>query len=198
VSKKTPSINRVCVYLSLDTGSISRYYNANDPAPLASRQLSHEFQEYLNTSVAMARRHTKINYKIFCGEATGMRFLIEPLTRAVRRHYRVKREIAQLQFNRFKRKNYVLLCISFLIVMFCQGLLPIIFNQEHRIHSVLSNALDVFSWVILWKPIERLIFYWNPFLKDIHLYKKMEACEAIIVDNEQELINHHMEHVDAA
>jgi hypothetical protein len=83
-------------------------------------------------------------------------------------------------------------------VMLCQGILPLLFSQEHRIHSTLSNALDVFSWVILWKPIERLIFYWNPFLKDILLYKKMSAADMIIIDNEQELINYHMEHADAA
>lgn len=195
---KNPKVNRVCVYLSLDSGSITRYFNPNDPAPLASRQLSHDFQDYLDASVAMARRHSVIHYKIFCGEATGMRFLIEPLKRSLRRHYRIKRELAEARFNKFKRKNYFLLFVSFIVVMLCQGLLPIIFQREHRIHSVFSNALDVFSWVILWKPIERLIFYWNPFLKDILLYKKMETAETLIVDNEQELINHHLERSDAA
>jgi hypothetical protein len=194
----TARVNRVCVYLSLDSESIHRYFNANDPAPLAYRQLSHEFQAYLDTSVAESKRHTIINYKIFCGEATGMRFLIDPLTRTIRRHYRIKREIAQAQFNKFKRKNYLLLFLSFIVVMIFQGLLPLVFNQAHRIHSMFSNALDFFSWVILWKPIERLIFYWNPFLKDILLYKKMENAEVILVDNEQELINHHIEHSDAA
>jgi len=190
--------NRIYVYLSLDSGSIARFYNANDPAPLANRQLSHEFQDYLDTSVVLARRHSVIQYKIFCGEATGMRFLIDPIKRSLRRHYRIRRETLQASFNKFKKKNFTLLCISFVVVMIFQGLLPIVFNQEHRIHSVLSNALDVFSWVILWKPIERLIFYWNPFLKEILLYRKLELADIIIVDNEQELINHHIEHSDAA
>ncbi len=195
---KIPRANRVCVFLSLDSGSITRYFNANDPAPLAHRQLSHEFQEYLNASVAMARRHTVIQYKLFCGESTGMRFLIDPLKKSLRRHYRIKKEIATAQFNKFKKKNFILLCISFFVVMIFQGLLPIVFNQEHRVHSILSNALDVFSWVILWKPIERLIFYWNPFLKDILLYSKMEMADTLIVDNEKDLISHQLEHSDAA
>jgi hypothetical protein len=61
-----------------------------------------------------------------------------------------------------------------------------------------SNAIDVFSWVILWKPIERLIFYWNPFLKEILLYNKIENAEVKIVESEEELIDYHMEHFDAA
>ena len=64
--------------------------------------------------------------------------------------------------------------------------MPIIFGRDHRIHSVFSNALDVFSWVILWKTIERLIFYWNPFKKEILLLKKMETAESIKIINEEE------------
>lgn len=196
--RKRRHARKVSIYLSLDGDSIQKYFNPNDPGPLYCRQLSTDFQEYLNSSVATAGRHTLINYKIFCGEQTGMRFLIEPLMKTIRRHYTIKKELMEAQFDRFKRRNSILLCISFLVVMICQGLLPILFNQEHRAHSVLSNALDVFSWVILWKPIERLIFYWNPFLKDILLYEKMTSAEIILVDNEQDLISHHLEHTDAA
>jgi hypothetical protein len=197
--KSRPKPNHpLSVYLSITSDSITHYYNINDPAPLAHRQLSHDFQEYLDVSVSTARRNTRIKYKVFCGESTGMRFLIDPLIHSIRRHYRLRKELAEQQFSKFKRKNCILLCISFLIVMICQGLLPVIFSQEHRIHSTFSNALDVFSWVILWKPIERLIFYWNPFLKEINLYRKLEDAQVILVDNEQELINNHFGHSDAA
>jgi hypothetical protein len=189
---------RISIFLSVNAESIPKYYNSNDPAPLYSRQLGHEFQEYLNTSVAYAKRHTTINYKVFCGESSSMRFLVDPLIKTIRRHFQIKKELKEAEFRKFKKRNYILLCISIAIVMFCQGILPLIFNQEHRIHSMLSNALDVFSWVIMWKPIERLIFYWNPFLKDIMLMDKLAHAEVILIDNEQDLVNHHMEHFDAA
>ena len=89
------------------------------------------------------------------------------------------------EFRKFKKRAYYLLAIGLVVVMTCQGFLPYILNEEHRVHSALSNALDVFSWVILWKPIERLIFYWNPFLKDICLLDKMINAEATIVENEK-------------
>ena len=82
--------------------------------------------------------------------------------------------------------------------MFCQGILPNLFGQDPRIHSMFSNAIDVFSWVVLWKPIERLIFYWNPFLKEILLLDKLQNAKVKIVESEEELVNHHMEHYDAA
>jgi hypothetical protein len=70
--------------------------------------------------------------------------------------------------------------------MFFQGVMPWIFNAEHRIHSAFSNAIDVFSWVILWKPIEKLIFYWNPFLKEISIFDKLINAPIIIVGEKKE------------
>jgi len=189
---------KLSIYLSLSEDSIDRYYNPNDPAPLAYRQLSFQFQEYLDESIAHAGRHTRICYKFFCSYTSGMNFLIDPLVKSIKRHYQLKQELAEARFMKFKKRNYILLMISIAIVMICQGLLPLILNQNHRIHSTLSNALDVFSWVILWKPIERLIFYWNPFKKDICLYEKMANARLTLIENEEELINYHMEHIDAA
>jgi hypothetical protein len=189
---------RINIFIAVNSESILDYYNANDPAPLKYRQLSAEFQEYLTASIANARRNTIINYKIFCGVSSSMRFLANPLMQAVRRHFEVRKMLKEQEFRKFKKRNYVLLCLSICVVMFCQGVLPLIINQEHRIHSMFSNALDVFSWVILWKPIERLIFCWNPFKKEILLFDKMKNAEAIFIENEQELVNYHMEHFDAA
>jgi hypothetical protein len=189
---------RVSIFLTVDAESITKYFNSHDPAPLYCRQLSHEFQEYLNASTTSVRRHTIIDYKIFCGESSNMKFLVDPLMQTIRRHFLIKKQIKETEFRKFKRRNYILLLISIAIVMFCQGVLPNMFNQNHRIHSMFSNAIDVFSWVILWKPIERLIFYWNPFLKETLLFDKMANAEFNVIENEQELVDYHMDHYDAA
>jgi hypothetical protein len=190
--------SKITIYLKIDDNSITDYFNPHDPARLDKRQLGHDFQDYLNASIACAGRHTIIDYKIFCSDSGSMRFMIDPLMRTIRRHYQIQKKLKETEFRKFKRKNYVLLVISFLIVMFCQGILPNLFGQDHRIHSMFSNAIDVFSWVVLWKPIERLIFYWNPFLKEILLFDKMQNAKLNIIESEEELINHHMEHSDAA
>ena len=100
--------------------------------------------------------------------------------RTIRRHFLIKKNLKEVEFQKFKRKNYTLLLISITVVMFCQGVLPNLFGQDHRIHSMFSNAIDVFSWVVLWKPIERLIFYWNPFLKEILLLDKLQNAKVKI------------------
>jgi hypothetical protein len=193
-----PPAEKVSIFLTVDNNSIGNYFNSHDPAPLYCRQLSNDFQNYLISSVALTKRYSVIDYKVFCGENASMRFLVEPLMQSIRKHFHIKKELKKIEFKKFKKRNFFLLLVSICIVMVCQGLLPEIFNQDHRIHSMFSNALDVFSWVILWKPIERLIFSWNPFLKEILLFNKMIYAEVILIENEEELVNYHMEHYDAA
>jgi hypothetical protein len=195
--KQTPA-RRISIFLSVDEKNVYTYFNPHDPAPLGRRQLSHDFQDYLNESVQTAGRHTTIDFKVFCNASGNMRFIVEPLIKTIRRHYEVQKKIKENEFKKFKKRNYLLLMMSIMIVMICQGLLPLILGQDHRIHSMFSNALDVFSWVILWKPIERLIFYWNPFLKEILLYNKIINAKVNIVESEEDLINYHLEHYDAA
>jgi hypothetical protein len=189
---------KITIYLSVDSESVIKYFNSHDPAPLYCRQLSHEFQEYLNHSMVTAKRNSKITYKVFCRDESDKDLYVDALMHTIRRHFKLKKELKEIEFNKFKKRNYYLLLISLSIVVFCQGILPVILGQDHRIHSVFSNAIDVFSWVILWKPIERLIFNWNPYLKDILLLHKMSTAEVIVIENEKELLNHHMEHFDAA
>jgi hypothetical protein len=195
--KKVPS-GSISIFLSLDSDNIQSFFNPHDPAPLNRRQLSHDFQQYLDASLIGAGRYTKIDFKVFCGGSLGMRYMVDPLVNTIRRHFKIKKTLKESEFNRFKKKNYFLLIVSIIIVMLCQGVLPIVLGQDHRIHSMFSNAVDVFSWVILWKPIERLIFYWNPFLKEMLLYDKIMNAKINIIESEEELINFHLEHNDAA
>ena len=175
----TALTKRISIFFSLDRQKIESYFNPHDPAPIYKRQLHPDFIHYMDLSVSSYRKSSKIVYKLTCKDED--RELVEPFMNAIKRHYKMKEKIKRGEFNRFKTRAYKLLVSSTLIVMACQGLLPIILEKQHRIHSAFSNSLDVFSWVLLWKPIERLIFYWNPFLKEISLYNKLANAHVIII-----------------
>jgi len=175
----TALTKRISIFFSLDRQKIETYFNSHDPAPVYKRQLHPDFIEYMETSVSAYRKLSRIQYKLTCKEED--KELIEPFMNAVRRHFAVKEKIKRAEFKRFRTRAFKLLITSTLIVMACQGLVPVLMGEEHRIHSAFSNSLDVFSWVLLWKPIERLIFYWNPFLKEISLYNKLVHADLIVI-----------------
>ena len=177
ISMNKPLPKKITIYLSLEQDIFCGYFNPQDPAPLYKRQLSHEFEEYIITCTRAAKRESEFSYKVSYRDEANKHY-VEPLTYAIRRHFAEEKAIAQKMFGKFKQRTYALLFISIAVVMICQGFLPLLFDKEnHNLQSGLINSLDVLCWVILWKPIERLIFYWNPYLKDISILERLEKAE---------------------
>ena len=177
-----PSTKKINIFLSLDEDIFKGYFNAQDPAPLYKRQLSHEFEQYIMTTIRAAKRESQFNYKISYKNEWDKQYA-EPLIYAIRRHFGETKAITTASFTKFKRRTYILLFMSVTVVMICQGFLPLLLGkQEHSFQSGLMNSLDVLCWVILWKPIERLIFYWNPFLKDISIMDRLEKAEVTVTE----------------
>jgi len=179
----TKSIN---IYLTLDRLVINTYFNKHDPAPIYKRQLSHQFEEYIMASVKSAKRYSNIFYKLKYTTEIDKQYT-EPVLYAIRRHFTEKKEEKILAFKKFKKRTWTVLAVSILIVIICQGLLPHLLTEKLRTSTGLSHSLDVFAWVILWHPLEELIFNWNPHLKEICLLHKLATAESIILENEKKI-----------
>ncbi len=108
-----------------------------------------------------------------------------PLIYAIRRHYALKMANRIKEFKRFKVRSWILLAVSVMVVLITQGFIPMMIDEDNRILTALHNGLDIFSWVLLWRPIDVLLFSWNPHLKDISLLNKLATSELIIIDNEK-------------
>jgi hypothetical protein len=182
---KKLSAKKVAIFLSLDEEILQGYFNAQDPAPLYKKQLSHDFEKYIMTSIRSAKRNSEFNYRISYRNESEKQYA-EPLAYAIRRHFSEIKTAATTSFLRFKRRTYMLLFMSITVVIICQGIVPLLFNKDghNSIQTGLVNSMDVLCWVILWKPIERLIFYWNPHLKEISILERLEKAEVIITEVE--------------
>lgn len=176
---------RISIFLSIDRKTINNYFNAHDNSTLYKRQLRFDFEQYLEGLLANYKRHSLICYKVTCKKEDED--LVKPFMHAVRRHFYMLEKQKKLEFQKFKRKNYKLLCLSMMAVMFFHGILPVLFPPQLSIEPTILNTLDVFSWVILWRPIDKLIFHWNPYLKEISLLHKMANATVIRVKSNDKL-----------
>ncbi len=183
-------LNLINVYLTVDRKTIYSYFNMHDPAPLYKRQLSHIFEEYIRASVANAKRHSVIIYKMKCTNSIDKKYA-DPLIYAVKNHFCLRKKIREEQFQRFKKRNWILLGLSLLFIIVCQGILPLFFKDQDSAQTVLFTGLDVLSWVILWRPIDTLIFEWNPHLKEISILNKLATSEVVLVESYKEITERH-------
>lgn len=179
-----PFTKTVNIYLKVDHQSIGEYFNENDPAPLYKRQLSYKLEQYLAMAAASVKRYSVVFYKFKCSSEIDKQYA-EPLIYALRKHYAAKQAIREKEFERFKRRTWLLLAFSIALVIICQGFVMVLFDENHNLQSGVSNIIDVFSWVVLWQPFDKLLFYWNPHLKDISTLKKLSTAEIIIIGDEK-------------
>lgn len=176
---------RINIFLTVDMHTINDYFNSHDPAPIYKRQLSHQLEDYITACVRPAKRYSVIFYKFKCTSEMDKQYA-QPLIYSIRRHYSLRKEAREKEFERFKKRSWWLLVVSLVVVLICQGFIPLLIDTENnRLLSAFMNSLDIFSWVLLWRPIDVLLFYWNPHLKDISLLDKLATAELIIIENEK-------------
>jgi hypothetical protein len=185
--KKTHSVSKsltekINIFLTVDQSAIGEHFNPNDPAPLYKRQLSHQFQQYIMTSIEAAKRYSVFYYKITCKNESDRQYT-EAFIYAIRRHFSARKLIMIEKFEKFKRRSYKLLFASLTVVMISHGLVPMILSSDEGIYSAIRNGLDIFSWVVLWQPIDKLVFHWNPHLKEISIMHRLANAEVIITEN---------------
>ena len=172
------------VYVTLDQLVIPGYFNPHDPAPIYKRQLNHHFGLYIMENVALFKRYDVIFYKFKYTNEIDKQYA-EPVMYAIRRHFNELKEHKIKNFEKYKRRNITMLIASTVIVMLFHILLPLVLTSDQGISSAVRNSLDIFSWVILWRPIDELVFNWNPHLAEINLFNKLATAELIIIENEK-------------
>jgi hypothetical protein len=98
---------------------------------------------------------------------------------AIKRHFAEVMLARQGEFERFKRRNYMVLFIGLAIILLSHILIPLIINDTSGIESAVLTGIDIFSWVMMWQPIDNLLFHWNSHLKDIGTIRKLTEAEVI-------------------
>lgn len=175
---------KINIFISVDVQTINTYFNAHDPAPLYKRQLSHQFEQYIMNSVTHAKRFSIIFYKLKCSNEIERQYT-QPLMYAIKRHFTEKKAMREAEFKRFKKRSFMLLAMSLIVIVLCHGVFPLFLNSNSQFQTIILTSSDIFSWVILWKPIDKLIFDWNPHLKDISILNKLSTAEAMIINTKE-------------
>ncbi|MEO6456368.1 MAG: hypothetical protein ABIN97_19985 [Ginsengibacter sp.] len=182
IAVDTGLTDKINIFLTVNHLTIHEQFNPHDPAPIYKRQLSHQFEQYIMTSIESAKRNSVFNYRLTCKTESDKSYA-DPFIYAIKRHFATKKAIKVAAFEKFKRRSYKVLFGCLGIVMLFHGVVPIFLSNEQGIHSALMNGIDIFSWVILWQPIEKLVFFWNPHLKEISTINKLATAEVIITKN---------------
>jgi hypothetical protein len=164
----------IFIFLTVDSQTIGDY----------KRHLSQKFEQYIMSTCIASKRYTVIKYKFIYKTALDEQY-VEPLTMAIRKHFSEKIEIKEAEFEKFKKRGWFVLVLSMGIMMACKTIESVLRSKGVEIQNTVRNGMDIFNWVILWRPIDTLIFNWNPYLKEICLLNKLKNAEVVRIACEQ-------------
>ena len=105
-------LKNITIFLTVDEQTIDSYFNMHDPSPIYKRQLSHEFEKYISSSIVAIKRHSSLRYKLVCTKESDRQY-IEPLIHSIRRHFSIQKVIKESEFRKFKKGAYKLLLIKY-------------------------------------------------------------------------------------
>lgn len=159
---------RISVFLSLNEENVYNHFNPHDPAPLYKRQLGNEILDCITSSVNSSKRSSHIQFTVTFFREAYIKFAV-------------------VLMYVIKYCSFKMLSVSLAIVVALQTTYSYLFTNE-ILHETFHNGLEVLTWVILWKPIDKLIFHWNPFLKELSIIDQLITPEVIVIEKHRNKI----------
>jgi hypothetical protein len=146
----------VDIRLSSDT----RLFDNRDPAPFRERDLDPDVVEYLINSAEDLAPHGPFRVVLWFPGPPGT----DDLTTAIRGHLDYELERLLRARRRARRTGQVTLLLALVLLLALQVLAQLLVAElpASSARDAVKEGLVILSWVVLWRPIETLIYDWLP------------------------------------
>ena len=163
--------------------NINQLFNSFDPSPFLEKDLDDDAVEYIESSFSEYHLKTKIKIIIHVPHKKKGTFNEESIKDAIRNFfvYRNMIEDNNIKSKFQEGRKSMFIGIGFLI--FCLSLSEVIniYLVENIITRIASEALMIFGWVAMWKPISNLLYDWWPQKKQKKIYEKISKSEICFI-----------------
>ena len=153
-------------------------FHAMDPAPLTCRRLSDATAAYLLASVEESLAKTPVRVTLMLPAESRLPDCEEAMRAAVPAHFARLAEVSNREIKRiafigriFLPLGFIVMCISVVVSQFLNT-----GGERHILHS-LSESMLVFGWVVLWAPLDFLLFRRLPLYRQRGLYLRLARAE---------------------
>lgn len=156
--------------VDLRLASIERVFDNRDPAPFRERDLDPDLVEYMIAAgedlVSYPRFHIVFWLDKACEPAE-----IEPAFRA---HFAYELERIDRQRRRNRRTGQVALLFAVVLISALLTLAQLIGSLVPTpIGAGIKEGLTISSWVLMWRPVEVLVYDWIPWRRERKVLRQL-------------------------
>lgn len=156
-----------CIDVRLN--AIDQLFDNRDPAPFRERDLDPDLVEYL---VAAAEDvATSGTFKVVF-------WVAQPcppgeVQTGYKAHFEYELDRLGRRSRRQRRTGQVALLLGLVLLVILLSLSELITPSTNRVTRALREGLAILSWVVMWRPVEALIYDWLPIRRERRLMQRL-------------------------
>lgn len=149
--------------------TVDQLFDNRDPAPFRERDLDPDLVEYL---VAAAEDLSSLGaFKVVFWIAQPC--VPEEVQTGYRAHFEYELERVERRSRRQRRTGQVALVLGLVLLVALISVSELLAPASSRVIRVLREGLLILSWVVMWRPVEALIYDWLPIRRERKLMQRL-------------------------
>jgi hypothetical protein len=160
---------------------LRQLFNSIDPSPFRERDLDPDCEEFI---VACAREmppDQRLRVDIRIDRDQPPPELAADVPSAVRSHFEREATLQDLRRRRIVREGRLSLAIGLLVLVLCVSAATLVPTDEWSTPGVvLRESLIIAGWVVMWHPLEVLLYGLWPVTRERRLLERLAEAEVLL------------------
>lgn len=166
--------------IQVRVGELGQLFNSIDPSPFRERDLDPDCEEFI---VAWAREfppNEPLRIEILVERARPPPELLTQTEPAVRQHFVRSASLQQLKLRRLLREGRLSLTIGVATLVVCISTATLAPLEElGTFGEILRESLVIAGWVVMWNPLEVLLYGQWPVRRERRLLERLANAEVV-------------------
>lgn len=144
--------------IDVRVSSVGQLFDNRDPAPFRERDLDPDLVNYLVDAAEDLSRHGPFKIVLWCADPK-----VEGIEPAFRAHFDYELDRIWRERRRRRGVGLVTLVIGVLLLAILQVSAQLLARiVEGTTAAAIREGLVIFSWVVLWRPVDTFVYDWIP------------------------------------
>jgi hypothetical protein len=175
-TRPEPSVIQVRV------GEVRQLFNSIDPSPFKERDLDPDCEEFIVSWARELPTDQPLGIEIRIERDQPPQSMLDAIAPAVQHHFESEAALQRLKLRRTVRDARLSLTIGLLTLGACMAgatLVPV--ATLGTFGEILRESLIIAGWVVMWHPLEILLYGLWPAVRERRLLERLAAAEVILV-----------------
>ena len=157
---------------------LRQLFNSIDPSPFRERDLDPDCEEFIVSWAREMPPDRDLRVEIRIERERPSAELAAAVPPAVRSHFAREASLQDLRRRRIVREGRLSLAIGLVLLVLCEGTAALVPTSTlGTLGEILRESLIIAGWVVMWHPLEVLLYGIWPVVRERRLLERLATAE---------------------